>query len=152
MNDFNKEWRNNSQVFQNVCWCCPAVSSKCAGSLDEWAMLLHHTPRLENFHGLLSMSSYMVCPCLCIIASFSQLAPSTGWFFHFTRYSKYFFRLVFFPTRLSSMYSICGFAVTGSCFYHWTTSSSVLVSASPALYGYKSSTLNIRDILMPSGN
>jgi hypothetical protein len=27
------------------------------------AMLLHHTPSLENFHGILSMSSRTVCPC-----------------------------------------------------------------------------------------
>jgi hypothetical protein len=27
------------------------------------AMLLHHTPSLENFHGLLSMSSLTVCLC-----------------------------------------------------------------------------------------
>jgi hypothetical protein len=78
-----------AQQFQGVskfwCWRCPTVSSRCAGSLDVLWMLLHHTPRLERFHGLLSMSSCTVCPCFCIVASFSQLASSTGWFFHFTR-------------------------------------------------------------------
>jgi hypothetical protein len=79
-----------------------------------WEMLLHHTPSLENFHGLLSMSSCTVCPCFCISASFSQLASSTGWFFHLTRYSKYCFRLVLLLTLLSSMHSICGL----SCNWH----------------------------------
>jgi hypothetical protein len=140
------------KVFQNVCWLAQLSSARCAGSLDGLSMLLHHTPRLENFHGIMSMSSCMVCPCFCIIASLSQLASSTGWFFHLNRYSKYCFRLVFFPTHLSSMHSICGFSTTGNCFIHWITGSSVPVFASPALYGYKSATLNIRDILMPSDN
>jgi hypothetical protein len=60
----------------------------------------------QRFHGLLSMRSCMVCPCFCMTSSGSQLASSTGWFFHLTRYSKYCFRLVFLPTRLSSIYSI----------------------------------------------
>jgi hypothetical protein len=41
----------------------------------------------QRFHGLLSMRSCTVCPCFKITASVSQLASSTGWFFHFTRYS-----------------------------------------------------------------
>jgi hypothetical protein len=90
-----------------MCWRCPAVSfAPRAGSLDEVWMLLHHTPRLKRIHGLLSMSSCMVCPCFCMTASVSQLASSTGWFFHFTRYSKYYFLLVFLPILLSSMHSI----------------------------------------------
>ena len=56
----------------------PAVFHFRVGSLDVLAMLLHHTPRLEKFHGLLSMSSCMVCPCFCITAFVSQLASSTG--------------------------------------------------------------------------
>jgi hypothetical protein len=116
------------------------------------AMLLHHTPSLENFHGLLSMSSCMVCPCFCISASVSQLASSTGWFFHLTRYSKYYFRLVLLLTLLSSMHSICGFSATGICFVHWITGCSIPVSVSSALYGYKYETLNIGEILIPSGN
>jgi hypothetical protein len=116
-------------------------------------MLLHHTPRLENFHGLLSMSSYTICPCFCISSSFSQLTSSIGWFFHLNRYSKYCFRLVFLPARLSSIRSICGFSTTGNCFIHWINGClSFPYSASPSLYGYKSETLNIRDIPMPSGN
>jgi hypothetical protein len=115
-------------------------------------MLLHHTPRLERFHGLLLMSSWTVCPCFKIVASVSQLASSTGWFFHFTRYSKYCFLLVFLPILLSSMHSISGFCATGNCFCHWTTGSSVPVSASSVLYGYKSDMLKIGDIPMPSGN
>jgi hypothetical protein len=96
------------KYFKNV--CAGAVQLfflfLCTGSLDEMWMLLHHTPRLKRFHGLLSMSSCTVCPCFWITASVSQLASSTGWFFHFTRYSKYCFLLVFFPTLLSSMHSI----------------------------------------------
>jgi hypothetical protein len=60
----------------------------------------------QRFHGLLSMSSCTVCPCFCMFVSGSQLASSTGWFFHFTRYSKYCFRLVFLITRWSSIHSI----------------------------------------------
>jgi hypothetical protein len=41
----------------------------------------------QSFHGLLSMRFCTVCPCFKITASVSQLASSTGWFFHFTRYS-----------------------------------------------------------------
>jgi hypothetical protein len=69
-----------SKVFQkHMCWRCPAVFlSPRAGSLDEVWMLLHHTPRLKRFHGLLSMSSCTVCPCFCMTASVSQLASSTG--------------------------------------------------------------------------
>jgi hypothetical protein len=99
------------------------------------AMLLHHTPWLENFHGLLSMSSCMVCPCFWISASFSQLASSTGWFFHLTRYSKYCFRLVFLLTLLSSMHSICGLSATGICFVHWITGCSFPVPVSSAYMG-----------------
>jgi hypothetical protein len=108
------------------------------------AMLLHHTPSLENFHGLLSMSSCTVCPCFCISASFSQLASSTGWPFHLTRYSKYSFRLVFLLTLLSSMHSIYGFSATGICIVHWITGCSFPILVSSALYGYKSEILNIR--------
>jgi hypothetical protein len=140
------------KCFQNLVLACPAVFRFRAGSFDVSAMLLHHTLSLENFHGLLSMSSCTVCPCFCIPASVSQLASSTGWFFHLTRYSKYCFRLVFLPTLLSSMHSICGFSATGICFIHWITGFSVPVSASPALYGYRSEMLNIRDIPMPSDN
>jgi hypothetical protein len=82
------------------------------------AMLLHHTPSLENFHGLLSMSSHMVCPCFWISASFSQLASSTGCPFHLTRYSKYSFLLVLLLTLLSSILSICGFSAIGICLAH----------------------------------
>jgi hypothetical protein len=31
--------------------------------LHTLVMLLHHTPSLEKFHGILSMSSRTVCPC-----------------------------------------------------------------------------------------
>jgi hypothetical protein len=123
----------------------------CAGSLDVM-MLLHHTPSLENFHGMLSMSSCTVCPCLCISASVSQLASSTGWFFHLTRYSKYCFCLVLLLTFLSSMHSICGLSATGIYFVHWITGCSYPVFSSPDLYGYKSEMLNIGEILIPSGN
>jgi hypothetical protein len=135
-----------SKVFQkHMCWHCPAVLLyPRAGSLDEVWMLLHHTPRLKRIQGLLSMSSCIMCPCFWITASVSQLASSTGWFFHFTRYSKYCFLLVLFPSRFSSMHSICGFCATGNCFCHWITGSSVPVSASLAPYGYKSETLKIR--------
>jgi hypothetical protein len=74
-------WRTNYQIELKKKL---AGSSSClflaprAGSLDEVWMLLHHTPRLKRFHGLLSMSSYTVCPCFCITASVSQLASSTG--------------------------------------------------------------------------
>jgi hypothetical protein len=67
-----------SKAFSKFMLACPAVLRFHAGSLDELAMLLHHTPRLENFHGLLSMSSCTVCPCFCITASVSQLTSSTG--------------------------------------------------------------------------
>jgi hypothetical protein len=100
-----------------------------------WEMLLHHTPSLENFHGLLSMSSYMVFPCLFISVSVSQLASSTGWSFHLTKYSKYSFRLVFLPTLLSSMHSIYGLSATDICFIHWITGFSFSTLASSALYG-----------------
>jgi hypothetical protein len=109
----------------------PAVFCLRAGSLE---MLLHHTPLLENFHGLLSMSSRTVCPCLWISASFSQLASSTGWPFHLTKYSKYCFRLVFLLTLLSSMRSICGFSATGICFVHWITLAVHFLSLLPQLY------------------
>jgi hypothetical protein len=56
--------RNNSKVISKFVLACPAVLRFHAGSLDVKAMLLHHTPRIENFHGLLSMSSRTVCPCL----------------------------------------------------------------------------------------
>jgi hypothetical protein len=46
---------NNVSCAQNVLWLPHARLTL--------AMLLHHTPSLENFHGLLSMSSRMVCPC-----------------------------------------------------------------------------------------
>jgi hypothetical protein len=82
------------------------------------AMLLHHTPSLENFHGLLSMSLRMACPCFWIFALFSQLESSTGWSFHLTKYSKYSFLLVLLLTLLLSMHSICGFSATGICFVH----------------------------------
>jgi hypothetical protein len=128
---------------------CPIVSAlACLMS----AMFLHHNPGLENFHGLLSMSSLMVCPCLCISASLSQLASSTGWFFHLTRYSKYCFCLVLLLTLLFSMCSIYGLSTTGICFHHWITSGSFPVPVSSGLYGYKSEILNIREILIPSGN
>jgi hypothetical protein len=104
-----------------------------AGSYDELRMLLHHTPWLKRFHGLLPMSSCTVCPCFRVIASSSQLASSNGWFFHFTRYSKYCFLLVFLPDLLSSMHSISSFCATGNCFYHWITGSSVPVPASSVL-------------------
>jgi hypothetical protein len=125
----------------------PSVRCLRAGSLK---MLLHHTPWLEKFHGLLSMSSCTMCPCFWISTSFSQLASSTGWFFHLTKYSKYYFRLVFLLTLLSSMCSICGLSATSICFVHWITGCSF--STSPALYGYKSEILNIREIPIPSGN
>jgi hypothetical protein len=115
-------------------------------------MLLHHTPLLETFHGLLSMISHMVCPCLWISTSFSQLASSTGWFFHLTRYSKYCFRLVLLLTLLSSICSICGFSIISICFVHWITGCSIPVSSSSDLYGYKSEILNIGEIPIPSGN
>jgi hypothetical protein len=127
----------------------PAIFYLCAGSLE---MLLHHTPLLENFHGLLSMSSHTVCPCLWISTSFSQLASSTGWPFHLTKYSKYRFHLVFLLTPFSSMRSICGFSTTGICLVHWTSSCLFHVPVSSALYGYKSEILNIREIPTPLAN
>jgi hypothetical protein len=53
-----------SKIFQkNVSWCFPAVFRPYTCLLlATFAMILHHTPSLENFHGLLSMSSRMVCP------------------------------------------------------------------------------------------
>jgi hypothetical protein len=140
------------RYFQNLCW----HSSSCplAFTLAHlmWEMLLHHTPLLGKFHGLLSMSSCMVYPCFWIFPSVSQLASSTGWFFHLIRYSKYFLHLVLLLTLLSSMHSICGFSTTGILFHHWITSFSFPVSASSALYGYKSEILNIEEIPIPSGN
>jgi hypothetical protein len=60
MNDFNKERRNNSQVFQNVCWRCLAVSSQCDGSLDVLWMILHHFSQwLLVFQGVVSFGSRM---------------------------------------------------------------------------------------------
>jgi hypothetical protein len=115
-------------------------------------MLLHHTPSLENFHGLLSMSLHMVCPCLWIPASFSLLEYSIGWSFHLTKYSKYFFRLVFLLTLLSSMRSICGFSANDIYFVHWTSGCLFPILVSSYLYGYKSKILNIREILITSGN
>jgi hypothetical protein len=127
----------------------PVVLCLRAGSLE---MLLHHTLWLENFHGLLSMSSRMVCPCLCISASFSQLASSTRWFFHLTRYSKYCFRLVFLLTLLSSMCSICGFLPMAFAFSTGSLAAHLL-SLLPQLYmGTKSEMLNIGEISIPSGN
>jgi hypothetical protein len=146
-------WCNNFKGNFKICaGARPAVLRFRAGSLDVLAMLLHHTPSVENFHGLLSMSSCMVCPCFWISASVSQLASSTGWFFHLTRYSKYFFRLVLLLTLLSSMYSIYDFSATGICFVHWIIGCLSLVSASLTLYGYKSNILNIGEIMIPSGN
>jgi hypothetical protein len=98
------------------------------------------------------MSSCTVCPCFKISASVSQLASSTGWSFHFTKYSKYCFLLVFLPTLLSSMRSIWGFCATGNCFCHWITGSSVPGPVSSVLYGYKSDMLKIGDIPMFPGN
>jgi hypothetical protein len=46
---------NNVSCAQNVLWLPHARLTL--------AMLLHHTPSLENFHGLLSMSSRTVFPC-----------------------------------------------------------------------------------------
>jgi hypothetical protein len=77
-----------SRCFPKICARrLPTVFRFRAGSLDVLAMLLHHTPRLENFHGLLSMSSYTVCPFFYISYFLSQLASSTRWPFHLTRYS-----------------------------------------------------------------
>jgi hypothetical protein len=81
-------------------------------------MLLHHTPSLENFHGLLSMSSHTIRPCFWISASFSHLASSTGCAFHLTKYSKYSLLLVLLLTLLSNMLSIYGFSATGICLVH----------------------------------
>jgi hypothetical protein len=55
-------WRNNYQgkIQKEVCWLVQLSFSPRAGSLDEVWMLLHHTPRLKRFHGLLSMSSCTV--------------------------------------------------------------------------------------------
>ena len=143
-----------NQIRSNFKICVGLSSCPIASMLARlmWEMLLHHTPSLENFHGLLSMISCMVFPCFCISASFSQLASSSGWFFHLTRYSKYSFCLVFLLTLLSSIHSICGFSATGICFHHWITSYSSPVFASSALYGYKSEILNIGEISIPSGN
>ena len=116
------------------------------------AMLLHHTPSLVNFHGLLSMRSRMVYPCFWIFASFSQLAYSTRCPFHLTKYSKYSFHLLLLLTLLSSMLSICGFSTIGIYFVHWISGCSSLVPSSSVLYGYKFETLNIREIPIPSGN
>jgi hypothetical protein len=127
----------------------PAVRCLRTGSLE---MLLHHTPSLENFHGLLSMSSRTICPCFWISALVSQLASSTGWPLHLTKYSKYCFHLVFLLTLLSSMCSICGLSANGICFVHWITGCSFPVPASSNLYGYKSKILNIEEISIPSGN
>jgi hypothetical protein len=143
---------NNFKAFSKFVLACPAVFYFRVGSLDVLAMLLHHTPSLEIFHGLLSMSSCTVCSCFCISASVSQLAYSTGWFFHLTRYSKYSFLLVLLLTLLSSMRSICGFSATGNYFFHWITGCSSPVSAYLSLYGYKYEILNIGEILIPSGN
>jgi hypothetical protein len=119
LNDFI----NISKHFQNMCLVLFQLSlisalSRCWLCLHALAMLLHHTPSLKKFHGLLSMSSRMVCPCFWISSSFSQLESSTGWPFHLTKYSKYFFRLVLLPTLLSSMHSIYDFSATGICFFH----------------------------------
>jgi hypothetical protein len=113
LNAFSKRRRNNTKVnskskrFAGLSSC--SILSPRADSYDVFGthrMLLHHTPRLKRFHGLLLMRSCTVCPCFKITVSVSQLASSTGWFFHFTRYSKYCFLLVFLPTLLSSMHSI----------------------------------------------
>jgi len=42
------------------------------------------------------MSSYIVFPCFKILCSVTHLESSTGWSFHFTKYSGYIFLLVFF--------------------------------------------------------
>jgi hypothetical protein len=78
-------------IFKKMCSMLFQLSlisalSRCWLCLHALAMLLHHTPSLENFHGLLSMSSHTVCPCFWISASFSQLASSTGCPFHLTKY------------------------------------------------------------------
>jgi hypothetical protein len=138
-------------VFSKFVLACPAVFCFYVGSLDELAMLLHHT-RLENIHGILSMISCMVHPCFCISASVYQLASLTGWLFHLIRYLKYSFLLVLLPTLLSSMHSICALSATSICSIQWITGYSTLVSTSPSLYGYKYAILNIRDILIPSSN
>jgi hypothetical protein len=79
MNAFSLNvWRNNIKCFKICAGAVQLFFAPRAGSLDEVWMLLHHTPRLKRFHGLLSMSSCTVCPCFCITASVSQLASSTG--------------------------------------------------------------------------
>jgi hypothetical protein len=145
-------WHNNLREFQNLCWrlsSCPIAS---ALARLMWEMLLHHTPSLEKFHGLLSMSSCTVCPCFCISASVSQLASSTGWFFHLTRYSKYCFRLVLLLTSLIQyalhLWLICNWHLLHPLDY-WLLISSLCFFS---LYGYKSEILNIREIPIPSGN
>jgi hypothetical protein len=82
------------------------------------AMLLHHTPSLENFHGLLSMRSCIVCPCFYISSSFSQLASSTGCPFHLTNYSKYSLVMVLLLTLLSNMLSVYGLSATSIFLVH----------------------------------
>jgi hypothetical protein len=59
MNDFIKEKRKNSQVFQNMCWRCPTVSSQCAGSLEVLWMLLHYESIQvpQSFSGILSFDT-----------------------------------------------------------------------------------------------
>ena len=123
-NEYQGEIQNKKEKrFAGLSSC--SIYSPRADSYDVFRthrMLLHHTPRLKRFHGLLSMSSCTVCPCFCITAFLSQLASSTGWFFHFTRYSKYCFCLVFLLTLLSSICSICGFSAIGICFCYWISS------------------------------
>jgi hypothetical protein len=119
LNDFI----NISKHFQKMCSVLLQLSlistlARCWLFLHALAMLLHHTPSLENLHGLLSMSSHTVYPCFYISDSFSQLASSTGWPFHLTKYSKYSFHLVLLPSLLSSMRSICDFSATVICFVH----------------------------------
>ena len=117
------------KTFQNVKNACCSFQLSLASTL-AWLlmMLLHHTPLLENFHELLFMSSCTVCPCLWISTSSSQLASSIGCPFHLTKYSKYYFLLVFLLTLLSTMLSISIFSATGICFVHWT---SLCSSSSP---------------------
>jgi hypothetical protein len=80
MNSLHKRtWCNKYQSKIQKLKCAGTVQlyflSPRAGSLDEVWMLLHHTPRLKRFHGLLSMSSCTVCPCFCIALSPSWHPP-----------------------------------------------------------------------------
>ena len=122
VNDLIYVWRISFKgKFKNLCWRVPSYPLSSALARLSREMLLHHTPSLENFHGLLSMSSRMVCPCFWISTSFSQLASSTRCPFNLTKFSKYSFRLVLLLTLLSSMLSICGFSATSIFLVHWTS-------------------------------